>query len=120
MSGADQLHKRAQDVCLALPDAVEVETWGHPTFRVRNKIFASYGRGDEGSSMTMKAPDGEQEILLATGEPFFYPKYVGPSGWIGVRVDDATDWTEVAELVEDSYRMTATKAQIARLDEPAS
>ncbi len=107
-----------RDVCLSFPDAVEKETWGHPTFRVGDKIFATLGASDEGvCSMTMKAPPGEQEMLLATGHPFFYPAYVGVRGWIGVYVDAATDWEEIAELVDDSYRLTAGKHQVARLDQ---
>lgn len=114
---SEELLVAVRAICTALPDATEKETWGHPTFRVRDKIFASFGRDDDGrDTVTMKAPPGEQELLLATGHPFFYPSYVGVRGWIGVYVDSGTDWREIAELVEDSYRLTATKAQIARLD----
>jgi len=31
---------RLRRICLALPEAEERETWGDPTFRVRDKIFA--------------------------------------------------------------------------------
>ena len=103
---------------MGFPEAEERETWGHPTFRVRNKIFATFGLDEESgqATMAMKAPPGEQELLLATGEPFFYPKYVGSNGWIGLWVGPDTDWEEVAELVEDSYRMTAPKRLSAQLD----
>ena len=112
-----KLHLAAQRVCLEFPEAIEKETWGHPTFRVRDKIFASFGQNDadDGASMTMKAPPGEQELLLATDGPFFYPKYVGSSGWIGVHVTADTDWEEIRELVEDSYRLTAPKRLITLL-----
>ena len=108
----------AREVCLGFPDATEQETWDTPTFRVRSKIFAILGWDDEAERCTlvMKAPPGEQEILVATGDPFFVPSYVGKSGWIGMYLNGATDWVEVAELLEDSYRMTATKAQIERLE----
>jgi len=33
---------RLRKLCLALPEAHEVESWGEPTFRVRNKLFAMY------------------------------------------------------------------------------
>ena len=99
-----------RDIALGFPDAVEKETWGHPTFRVRDRIFVSYGVDDEGrSQVTMKAAPGEQESLLAEGEPFFLPKYVGVKGWIGVRVGEDTDWNEIAELVADSYREIAPR-----------
>lgn len=100
---------------------MEKETWGIRPFVVWDMIFAAIGLGDSGltCSMSMKAPLGEQEILLATGHPCFYPMCVGVRGWIGVFIDGDTDWTEVAELVEDSYRMTATKREITLLDRVA-
>lgn len=99
-----------RDIALGFPEAAEKETWGHPTFRVRDKIFVSYGVDDDGRPQaTMKAAPGEQESLLAEGEPFFFPKYVGSKGWIGVRLDDETDWRAIAELVIDSYREVAPK-----------
>lgn len=99
-----------RDIALGFPEATEKETWGHPTFRVRDKIFVSYGVDDDGrAQVTMKAAPGEQESLLAEGEPFFLPKYVGAKGWIGVHIDDETDWRSVAELVIDSYREIAPK-----------
>lgn len=100
-----------RDIALAFPEATEKETWGHPTFRVRDKIFVTHGTDDEGHDvLTMKAAPGEQESLLAEGDPFFLPKYVGSRGWIGVRVDDETDWRMIAELVVDSYREVAPRS----------
>lgn len=110
----------ARRICLDLPEATEKETWDHPTFRVRDKIFASIGVGDGATyfspdelgpvtTMTMKAAPGEQESLLAGGHPFFKPKYVGSRGWIGIVIDEDTDWAEVEELVMDSYCAIAPK-----------
>lgn len=103
-----------RDIALGFPEAEEKETWGHPTFRVRDKIFVSYGVDEDGhASVTMKAAPGEQESLLAEGQPFFLPKYVGSRGWIGIRVDDDTDWRMIAELVVDSYREIAPRSLAA-------
>lgn len=100
-----------RDIALGFPEATERETWGHPTFRVRDKIFVSYGTDDDGRPVaTMKAAPGEQESLLAEGDPFFMPKYVGSKGWIGVRLGPDSDWREIAELVADSYREIAPRS----------
>ena len=108
---------RLREICLALPEAVEIETWEQPTFRVNNKMFAiSSPDAADSHHVTMKAPPGEQALLLASGGRFFRPSYVGDKGWIGVNLDASTDWSEIGELVEDSYRMTALKRQIAALD----
>jgi predicted DNA-binding protein (MmcQ/YjbR family) len=109
--------ERARAICLDLPEATERETWGHPTFRVRDKIFAGFGTGDDGTTaMSMKAAPDEQESLLAVGHPFFKPAYVGSRGWIGIVIDDDTDWDEVRELVLDSYRAIAPKTLVRRVD----
>jgi hypothetical protein len=103
-------------ICLALPEATEVETWGDPTFRVRSKIFAMHKGGDGRSSFWCKAPLGAQQVLVsAAPERFFVPPYVGHHGWIGVRLDVEVDWDEVADLIEGSYRLTAPRGLVARL-----
>ena len=100
-----------------MPEAVEKETWDHPTFRVNDKLFVGCSRDDaETFTMTAKAPAGEQQLLLASGDHFFFPDYVGSKGWIGIHLDDATDWEEVAEIVEDSYRLIAPRRLVAELD----
>jgi predicted DNA-binding protein (MmcQ/YjbR family) len=109
---------RLREICLALPEAAEKETWGEATFRVRDKIFVVAGIGDECTSMSCKAPPGVQEMLVGSDpQRFFRPAYVGHRGWVGVRLDAGTDWDQVADLVEESYRMTAPKKVSALLDQ---
>ena len=114
---------RLRALCLALPEAHEVEAWGEPTFRVRNKIFAMcadagnhHGAGRRG--VWCKATHLTQDLLVRTQpDRFFVPPYVGPKGWVGVRLDGAPDWRVVAELLRDAYRLTAPKRLTARLDD---
>ena len=110
--------QRVRKICLAFPETSEKLAWGHPTFRVRDKIFATIGvnADDKVVTMTTKPPPGEQEVLLAEGAPFFFPKYVGVRGWIGFVVNSQSDWKLVAEMVEDSYREIAPKRLVAQLD----
>jgi predicted DNA-binding protein (MmcQ/YjbR family) len=55
-------------------------------------------------------------VSSASGR-FFVPPYVGGKGWIGVYLDvPDVDWAEVAELVEESYRLVAPKRLVAKLD----
>ena len=110
---------RLRKICLALPEAEEIETWGHPTFRVRKTIFVGAGADEDGrAQMTCKAPPGEQRALVSSDpKRFFVPAYVGNRGWVGMRLDGAVDWDEVSELVEESYRLTAPKKLGALLDD---
>ena len=108
---------RLRRICLALPEAEERETWDAPTFRVRGKIFAM-APVREPASVWMKAPPGSQAVLIAAApERFFAPPYVGPKGWIGIRLDAATDWQEVAALVSRSYRLVAPRRLAALVPE---
>jgi hypothetical protein len=102
--------ERLRVVCLAFPEAVESGGVGDPSFKVRDKIFAMQHRMDGRPSLWVKAPDGVQEMLVgAVPERFFRPPYVGHRGWVGLRLDGELDWDELADLVEESYRMTAPK-----------
>ena len=109
---------RLRALCLALPEATEKVAWGHPTFRVRDKIFATYGDDGERPSLCCKGSPGAQEVLVASDPARFYvPAYVGHRGWIGVWLDTPIDWNQLADLVEESYRLTAPKRLAARLDD---
>ena len=113
--------ERVREICLALPEATEQEAWGEATFRVGGKMFAMADVNHHHSghvAIWCKAPEGAQDVLVGSApERFFIPPYVGKRGWIGIRLDgDGTDWDEVADLLCDSYRMTAPKKLVKRLD----
>ena len=108
---------RLRAICLALPEAVEKEAWGDPTFRVGGKIFAMEKRGDGRISVWCKAPPGSQMVLVgADPDRFFVPPYVGPKGWIGMRLDDGPDWSEVALVIRRSYCLIAPKRLVVLLE----
>jgi len=106
---------RLRKLCLALPEAHEVEAWGEPTFRVRNKLFAMYAsprshHGGGRPAVWCKAAQGNQGLMVrAAPNRFFVPPYVGPTGWIGIWLDAGVRWTEVAELLQDAYGLVAPK-----------
>ena len=116
------LIERVRRLCLALPEAFEVETWEHPTFRVgrgRGKMFCI--AAEDGSSVTLKADPAEREAVLAQGDPFYVPAYVGHKGWVGIRLDDpGIDWEEVAELIATSYCLVAPKRLAGTVTSPPS
>lgn len=102
-------------VCLALPGAKEVEAWGTSTFRC-GKIFAMYAQPSDTihsggrPGVWLKAAPGVAALMIRDRpDRFFFPPYVGPSGWVGVRLDKRPPWKEVAELVADSWRLVAPK-----------
>jgi len=115
-----KLLEQVRAICLAWPESSEKVAWGGPTFRVKDKLFAMYldnHHGDGRLALWIKAPAGVQELLVeAEPERFFRPPYVGPSGWIGVRLDGAVDWSEIADFLADGYRLAAPKKLAATFD----
>lgn len=114
---------RVRKICLALPEAHEVEAWGEPTFRVKNKLFAMFAsagnhHGGGRDAVWCKAAPGNQELMIRLApERFFKPPYVGPSGWVGAWLDGKVDWTELDGLLKDSYVLVAPKKLVLQLRE---
>jgi hypothetical protein len=106
---------RLRKLCLALPESQEVEAWGEPTFRVRNKLFAMYAspqthHGAGRPAVWCKAGPGNQALMVrAAPDRFFVPPYVGPSGWIGIWLDRKMNWDELGDLLRDAYLLVAPK-----------
>jgi predicted DNA-binding protein (MmcQ/YjbR family) len=113
---------RLRKLCLALPESHEVEAWGEPTFRVRKKLFAMYAsaathHGNGRPAVWCKAGAENQRLMVrASPDRFFVPPYVGPSGWVGVWLDGRVNWTELADLLRDSYALVAPKRLRAQLE----
>lgn len=116
----DPVLARVRTIALALPDTTEVVAHGRPTFRC-GKMFGNYGGGEKGNkvrhdqSILFIADPAEREALLADSR-FYLPAYLGAYGWVGLVLDDETDWSEVAELLDASYRQIAPKRSVAKLD----
>jgi predicted DNA-binding protein (MmcQ/YjbR family) len=121
VSGRGSPIARIRAICLALPEAQERPFGGHtaPAFRVRDEFFVMLS--EDGAEMSLKAPQGVQGILVASdAERFFVPRYVGPKGWIGVRLGlrAEPDWDELAEMITESYCLVAPKRLAAQVGAP--
>ena len=111
---------RLRPLCLALPETTERISHGEPTWFVRDKkTFVTYAdhHHDDILAFWCAAPEGVQGMLVESDpERFFVPPYVGHRGWLGVRLDVDGDWDEVADVVEDAYRVIAPKKLVVELD----
>jgi hypothetical protein len=119
---ADPVLGRVRAHALAFPDATEKISHGHPAF-FTTKVFAYYGgsvkvegayRQHERSVLVLVDTD-EREALLEENR-CYVPAYLGAYGWVGVDLADDTDWDEINELLDASYRRTAGPRRVAVLD----
>lgn len=105
MKTKDAFLERLRTICLALPEAEEVVTWGHPTFRTGCKTFAVYETYKGIPSLAIHA--GVAQPALLEDARFYRTPYVGHRGWVSLDTRAPIDWNEVRALVEQSFRSVA-------------
>src|SRR6266849_4217435 len=111
----DKILQQLRNLCLAFPEAKEVEAWGHPTFRAGKKLFAAFGDDGDGPTLGVKVGFTRQDELLRDDR--FYPTpYAARQGWVSLRIDAKTDWNEVGGLVGEAYRQVAISRMLKALD----
>ena len=100
---------------LALPEVEEGTGHGRPAWRVRGKFVA--GLWQDGETAVVKVDKGEKQMLMAAEPEIFFetPHYEG-WGYVLVRLP-AIPEDELAEVVEDAWRLAAPKRLVKQRDE---
>jgi len=118
----DPILARVRSVALAFPGADEKESHGRPAFYT-GKVFGYYGGSirvdgdwEAHDQAVLFLPDPVERPALEYDDRFWVPAYLGPSGWLGLDLDHGSDFEEVAELLEESYRATAPQRLVTELD----
>ncbi len=114
---------QVREIALALPEASEKVSHGSPGFFVEGgKFFAyfSYDHHNDGvTGLLVKASGVEEQAMLIDRDPDLYyrPAYLGPSGWIGIRLDrGGNDWDHIADWLRKSWRLSAPKRLTKLMD----
>ena len=105
--------RAVRELALALPEAEERDHFGRPSFRVRNKIFATLWE-DEGRTV-LKLPL-EQQTALATSAPETF-SLTGweHQGWTSVKLSNINA-EKLQTLILVAWRNVAPKRLIAAYD----
>jgi hypothetical protein len=119
---ADRVLTQVRRICLGFPEVTERLSHGSPSFFIRGKrtiaMFVDDHHGDGILGIWCPAfPGVQQELIELEPDRFFRPPYVGPSGWIGVRLDRDVDWDEITQILADSYRKVGPKTLVRQLEE---
>jgi phosphoribosylglycinamide formyltransferase-1 len=123
LTDAAKRRKRLVEICERLPEVTYEEIGdGHLSFRIRKKIFGYYlfdHHGDGIIAFSCKSTLNEQRRLVRDdAETFFVPAYVGPRGWVAIRLDlDEVDWDTVSDLARQAYLLTAPKKLAALVED---
>src|SRR5262245_12985113 len=120
---SERRRKKLVEICRQLPE-VEYEAVGdgHISFRIRKKIFAYYlfdHHGDGIIAFCCKSTLNEQRRLVRDDpESFFVPAYVGPRGWVAIRLDlNEVDWDTVNELARQAFQSIAPRKLAAMIEQ---
>ena len=119
----DPILARLRAFALALPGAQEKVSHGRPVWFTTSQfgLYGGHVKGSHGDVSLQRAlifkPDADHRDLLLGDERFVVPAYHGPSGWVAIALDMwEPDWDEVADLLEESFRMTAPPTLVRELD----
>ncbi|MEO6944557.1 MAG: MmcQ/YjbR family DNA-binding protein [Lacisediminihabitans sp.] len=113
----DPCLEKVRAMCMTYPEVAEVQSWGRPTFRVAKKIFVVVGSSMDRPHSIVFKPDAEERPAYLQDTRFWAPPYWGPSGWLAIGLDNPdTDWRQIAEFIDTSYRLMALKRHVRVLD----
>ena len=121
---ANEALRRLEELCLRFPEVSIRPSHQTPTFFIRDKKVLCHlweDHHDDGrlAIWCPAQPGAQGELVEREPHRFFVPPYVGHRGWIGLRLDVDVDWDEVAEILDEAFRMAAPKTLVKRLDEQA-
>lgn len=120
-AGSEASAQRVRELCLALPAVEERLSHGEPTWFVGGKktfvMFADRHHDDRVGIWCAAGPGVQESLVAQRPAQYFRPPYVGHRGWLGIYLDVPVDWGEVADLVDDAFRMVAPKRLTAELDQ---
>lgn len=110
--GDEEALARVRRLCLSLPRTSEKLSHGEPTFFMCKRVFCMFAgnhHNDGHIAVWIPTEPGLQATLLKS-EPkkYFYPPYVGVSGWIGIELAEVSD-EELAAHVMEAWKMMEEK-----------
>ena len=118
-------------ICAALPEVREEVAWVGVRWRIRTATFchvleiadgrppvyaSTFGTDGPCTVLTFQSDGEELEALGRMGHPFVRPPW--RPGIVGMVIDDDVDWSDVAELVTESYCLLAPKRLAAAVARP--
>lgn len=113
--------ERLRAIALRLPETAERLSHGSPGFHIGakgktgGKFFAYIWHNqhsDGETAVLVKCADRDEQAMLVEADPDFYfvPPYLGPSGWVAMRVGaHDTDWDRIADRVATSWELVAPR-----------
>ncbi|GAA4804487.1 MmcQ/YjbR family DNA-binding protein [Nocardioides caeni] len=110
---------RLREITATLPECVEEDAWVGVRWRVGTStatVAHVFGGEDQLFRITFRAEPDEVIAFAHLGEPYFRGEW--GVNVVGMLLDDDTDWTEVRELITDSFCLQAPQRLVDLVDRP--
>jgi hypothetical protein len=97
-----------------MPDATEKLSHGEPTFFAKKGVFAMYSNNHHNDGhiavMIPTAPGHQATLIGMAPQTYYYPRYVGVKGWVGIDLDQIDD-EELACHIRDAWQLISAKSK---------
>ena len=114
---AGWIEAQVDAIAAALPEVSRKTSHGSPGWAVGSEksaklfaILADRHHGEDAIGLLVKASGADEMtgLIEARREAYYWPKYYGASGWLGLKLNRPdTDWDEVRDWLERSWRTCA-------------
>jgi phosphoribosylglycinamide formyltransferase-1 len=114
---AGWIEQQVDVLASTLPEVLRKTSHGSPGWGVGNEknaklfaIIADHHHGEQAVGLLVKAsgPDEMSGLFEAQPEIYYWPKYYGASGWLGIKLNRrGVDWDQVRDWLERSWRACA-------------
>src|SRR6516165_2223202 len=103
-----------RELVRALPESEEGTSYGTPAFKVRGKLFVRLH--DSGHSVVVRIGPAERDMRIqADPKAFYITEHYRPYPWMLVRLS-AVRRDDLADILEESWRLSAPKRLLAEYD----
>lgn len=111
--------EKIRKICMAYPESVEVDQFGHPWFKAGKRPFVVFGHQQADPQIAFATPKADQSALIEMAPDLFFPTpYMHQHGWTSMHIPAKPDWKTIEELSDTAYRNVALKRMLKALDGP--
>lgn len=117
--GRESQPDRVRRLCAGVPSAFEKTSHGSPCFFVDQgrgcfAMLSEHHRDDGRMALWVPVAEGQQQLMIEEApDVYFYPRYVGAGGWVGILLDAVAD-DALASHLREAHRIIAGKRKPIR------
>ena len=114
MTSPEKYLQALRKFCLALPETVETDSFGHPNFRAGKKTFCAVEWVKGRPSVAFRLDPADQAAVGMLAD--FFPTPYGKGLWLSLWLDEQPAMALLENLALTGYRTVALKRMLRALE----